>query len=437
MLFCACIIVTQEGVRLLISRWQWLRLQLTRQLWLRVTLLSMLAAAAALIGVAPVHFVPNRFSSQIGAGAIDNILHILATSMLAVTTFALTTMVSAYGAVTSNATPRAAKLLKDDSTTQNLLGTFIGSFLYSLIGIIALSTGAYGGQGRVILFVVTLLVIGLIIVTLLRWIEYLSSLGRIGETVHRVEQVALEALTVRVRNPYMGCHPLRNPAQEIPPQATPVYSQVIGYVQYVNVQQLSAIAEEHKGQIFLAALPGTFVDASRPLMHTLDLQADELPGPLRNAFTIKDERTFEQDPRFGLIVLAEVASRALSPAVNDPGTAIDVIGRAVRILSVWARDTATENCEDVLCPGVWVPALSIRDLLDDIFTPIARDGASSVEVQIRLQKALRALSRAGHTELRECALHHSRLALQRAEASLVMDFEKASLRELASSFATR
>lgn len=430
----------------MISRWQWLRLQLTRQLWLRVTLLSVLAAAAALVGVIPFHFVPNRYSTLIGANAIDNILHILATSMLAVTTFALTTMVSAYGTVTSNATPRAAKLLKDDSTTQNLLGTFIGSFLYSLIGIIALSTGAYGGQGRVILFLVTILVIGLIIVSLLRWIEYLSSIGRIGETVQRVERVAAEALTARVKNPYMGCHPLRDPARDIPPEAAPVYSATIGYVQYVNVQQLSDIAKEHKGRIFLTALPGTFVDPSRPLVQTLDLlnddeqddtQKDDLRKGLQNAFTVKDERTFEQDPRFGLVVLAEVASRALSPGINDPGTAIDVIGRAVRILSEWAVDTTSEACEDVVCPGVWVPALSIRDLLDDIFTPIARDGASNVDVQIRLQKALRALSQVGHHELREGALDHSRLALQRAEANLAMDFEKASIRELANSFAAQ
>ena len=419
----------------MISRWQWLRLQLTRKLWFRVTLLSLLAAAAALIGVAPFHFVPDRFSTLVGAGAINNILHILATSMLAVTTFALTAMVSAYGAVTSNATPRAAKLLKDDSTTQNLLGTFIGSFLFSLIGIIALSTGAYGGQGRVILFAVTLLVIGLIVISLLRWIEYLSSLGRIGETVQRVENVTMEALTVRVKNPYMGCHPLRNPAQDIPPEAVPIYSETIGYVQYVNVEQLSSIANSHKGRVFLTALPGTFIDASRPLMLTIDLDEEEITSQLKSAFTVKSERTFEQDPRFGLIVLAEIASRALSPAVNDPGTAIDVIGRAVRILSAWAQASTTEACEDVLCPGVWVPALSIADLVDDIFTPIARDGAANIEVQIRLQKALRSLSQAGHTELRECVLNHSRLALQRAEAGLTMDFEKDSLRKLVHSFA--
>ena len=59
---------------------------------------------------------------------------------------------------------------------------------------------------------------------------------------------------------------------------------------------------------------------------------EDVHKAVAEAFTIGAERTFDQDPRFGLCVLAEIASRALSPAVNDPGTAIDVIGRAVRLL---------------------------------------------------------------------------------------------------------
>lgn len=52
---------------------------------------------------------------------------------------------------------------------------------------------------------------------------------------------------------------------------------------------------------------------------------------IARAFLIGDERTFDDDPRFGLVVLSEIASRALSPAVNDPGTAIDIIGTFVRL----------------------------------------------------------------------------------------------------------
>src|SRR3546814_17845649 len=97
--------------------------------------------------------------------------------MLAVTTFSLSTRVAAYGAASSGVTPRATTLVIEDTTTQNALATFIGSFLFSLVGIIALSTGAYGVQGRVLLFAVTIGVVILIVYMLLRWINHLSKLG--------------------------------------------------------------------------------------------------------------------------------------------------------------------------------------------------------------------------------------------------------------------
>ncbi len=128
------------------------------------------------------------------ADAVDKILGIIASSMLAVTIFSLSTMVAAYGAASTGVTPRATTLVMEDTTTHNALATFIGSFLFSLVGLIALSTGVYGDQGRVLLFAVTIAVVILIVYTLLRWIDHLSRLGRVGETIDRVERAAIEAI---------------------------------------------------------------------------------------------------------------------------------------------------------------------------------------------------------------------------------------------------
>ena len=147
----------------MISKWQWLLAQLSRTLWVRATLYVVLSIAAALLAVLVERLLPEPLPITIGASAVDSILDILASSMLAVTTFSLSVMVSAYSAATSEVTPRATRLLMQDTTTQNVLGTFIGSFLYSLIGIIALSTEVYGESGRVIMFGMTLLVVALIV----------------------------------------------------------------------------------------------------------------------------------------------------------------------------------------------------------------------------------------------------------------------------------
>ena len=105
-------------------------------------------------------------------------------------------------------------------------------------------------------------------------------------------------------------------------------------------------------------------------------------------FTIAQMRTYDQDPEFGVITLAEVAQRALSPAVNDPGTAIDVTGRLLRILSGVTDEAAPE----LRFSHVWVPELDAGALLRQSLAPIAREGAGCLEVVLHVVEAATALA---------------------------------------------
>jgi uncharacterized membrane protein len=423
------------------SRWRWVLTRVTRRIWFRAALFSVAAVATALVAILVAPYIPRDLPTQIGADAVDNILGIIAASMLSVTTFSLSTMVSAYSAATSNVTPRATTLVMEDSTTQNVLATFVGSFLFSLVGIIALSTGAYGDRGRVVLFAVTIVVIGLIVVTLLRWIDHLSRLGRVTETTERVEQATAAAMRRRLESPHLGGTPLNDPKRDVPEGARPVHATVIGYVQHIDAEELSGIAEAAGGEIYVAALPGIFVDPAEPLAFLTGIDEDR-DAAIRACFSTGNTRSFDQDPRFGACVLTEIASRALSPGINDPGTAIDVIGRAVRVLAVWTEprgkddgDSADDDEPEIVFPRLHVPGIALADLFDDFFTPIARDGAGIVEVGLRLQKALRSLARLGDGRYRASALRHSRQALQRAETALTLEEEKLRVREIAADVA--
>jgi uncharacterized membrane protein len=415
------------------SRWIWLLSQLTRRIWFRASLFSLLAVATALLSIVASPFIPASLPARIGADAVDNILGIIASSMLTVTTFSLSTMVSAYSAATSNVTPRATKLVMEDSTTQNVLATFVGSFLFSLVGIVALSTGAYGDRGRLVLFLVTIAIIVLIVVTLLRWIDHLSRLGRVTETTERVEQVTLDAMRSCRQLPYLGGKPLLDEDRDVPSTARAVFVSTFGYVQHVDTGALSKIASEGKGTIYLRAIPGSLVDPTDPIAWVEDITGEDQEAEICACFSIADTRSFDQDPRFGASVLAEIASRALSPAVNDPGTAIDVITRGIRILAVW--NEPREEDTEIRYPNVHVPPLDLADLFDDIFTPIARDGASLIEVVLRLQKALRTLSRLDDPRYALNASRHARESLERSEQVLTTDNDRRRVREVAESFA--
>lgn len=403
----------------MISRFTWALRQLLRQMWLRAVLIGALGILAALTGIFLEPLIPEAAGRLIGADAVDTILTILASSMLAVVTFSLSVAVQAFSAAASSATPRATSLLQQDSTTQNVLATFVGAFLFSLVGIIALSAGAYGGRGRVVLFIVTIAVVALVIVALLRWIDHITRFGRMADTLQRVERASTKALIIRSKAPTLGGTP--HPGAP-PPAALPIHADKVGYVQYVDIKALAACAEENDLNLYLADLPGSFAHPGAPLLHVLGDDDGSHTGTLRSAFNIGDARTFDQDPRFGLIVLSEIASRALSPAVNDPGTAIDVLGRLVRILGHWQPQASEPDF-----PRLHIPWLAHADLLQDSFHPIARDGAALVEVQIRLQKSLAAVAAANPADFAAPAAALALEARSRAEAAMAHDADRRRL----------
>lgn len=408
------------------SKWQWLLTQLFKTLWLRATLFGLLAITVALIAIPIERLVNVEMPVTVSAESVIKILDILASSMLAVTTFSLGVMVTAYGSASSGATPRANQLIKQDTTTQNVLATFLGSFIFSLVAIITMQTGLYGETGRLILFVTTLGVVTLIVITMLRWIEHLSRLGRLGETTQRVENATVNALRQWVDHPSLGARPLEDNQQ--PANARLIYPQKTGYLQHVDTGALSALAEEHDCEIGVVSITGHFAHPAKPLAWTCaENEIDETR--VRAAFSINDTRSFEQDPRFGLSVLAEIASRALSPAVNDPGTAIDILSRSVRVLLPWQERDLSE--EHVTYPRLYVPRMQLADLLDDIYMPIARDGAGMVEIHRRLQQSLIALTANAPDKFHEQALRISALDLEHAEAQLTLEADKQAVRQLA------
>lgn len=414
----------------MITKWQWTLSRLRRKIWFPVSLYGILGCATALLAVMLRGFVPDTWGDVIGAGSVGTILNILASSMLAVTTFSLSILVSALASAATGATPRATQLLKDDRTTQRVLATFVGAFIYSLVGIIGLQSGIYQQNGRLILFIVTIAVIVLIVASLLRWIVHITDYGRLLDTIARVESATLKALSDRMQNPYLGANRLDATSLALfQGQAAPVRAKAIGYVQMIDISAMQEVAAKAEAEIAVLVLPGALVHDRTEILRVRPASAvgDDLAATLRGHLEISSLRSFDQDPRFGILALTEIASRALSPAVNDPGTAIDILGRQLRVLSIWAKPYQSE----VNYTRLHVPALELDDLMMDAFAPVARDGASLIEVQIRLQKTLLALVQTDPVIFGPEALRQSARSLQLAEAALVLDGDRQVLRDLA------
>ncbi|RUS60747.1 DUF2254 domain-containing protein [Pseudorhodobacter sp. E13] len=410
----------------MLPKWRLFLKDTFEKLWVVAVLYAALAFLTNLAAIVIGPLLPDGLGEKLGAGAVETVLTILASSMLSVVTFSLGIMVSALAGAAGNVTPRATALLKTDRTTQRVLATFLGSFIYSLIGIIALKAGVLTQNDRLVYFIVTIVVVAIVVIAILRWIAHLTVFGLMSDSITKVEKAAARALSERIKAPYLGGHGLSGTA---PAEAHPITQSEIGYVRHIDMGWLQDHAKEMGCHVYVAALPGSFVYPGAVIAYALGPRPEE-ESKLASAFTIGANRSFDQDPRFGLAVLTEIAERALSPAVNDPGTAIDILGRAVRLLA-----TLTEVHEPELTyPNVWVPAITVADMMEDVFPAIARDAASVFSVQIRLQKALLALVRIAPHQFGKAATHQSEQALARCEANM-LPHERTALEAVATEIA--
>ena len=407
--------------------WRAVALHISRRMWFRSALYALLAAVVALTGVFSGTLVPSGLP-HISASALRQILGVLASSMLVVTTFSVSTVVTAYASATSNATPRASSLLVEDGNVQRSLAGFIGAFLFAMVGLVGLSAGIYDVGGRFILLVATALVILAIVVVLLRWIDNVSRIGQVSQTIARAERATRRAMTLMAASPVLQGQPWRDP----PDEAVSVRANGVGYVTYIDVEKLQSLAVRHDLKVWATVIAGDLVTPGTELARISRELDDKAASALAAAFVVEHNRSFQQDPRFGLIVLTEMAQRALSPAVNDPGTAIDVLSALTRLLHEWAQTRQRGERTDVRHDRLYIPELRESDFFDDAYAPLARDSAAMIEVILNLQRSLATLGQLAYPPFSEHAGRHASRALEHGNDKLSLEADRHLLEQAAS-----
>ena len=414
------------------TKTEYLFRELRSSLWVKPSIMGMAATLWVSIAYLCSTWLPVEWSVEVKREILINLLGIMASTMLTVATFSVAAMVSAFATVASTATPRATRIVMQDRTSQNSLTSFLAAFIYAIVALVAISVVDYGAGGRFLLFAGYAFMVAWVLVAFVRWVDRVSKLGRMGDTLERVEEACREAFSSAQAMGNLGAKPAEGEA----PTGTRITAKVIGYVQNIDVAELDRIAGELGTSIRVLERPGAFVDPHDSLVVVAGEKnlEDETAECIRECFHLGDTRRVDSDPRFGMILLSEIADRALSPAINDPGTAIAVLGIQIRLMEKWSkhhRDTM-----EVKYRNVEVSPLDPEDLLDDAFTAISRDGAGMFEVGSRIQKCLAVLARLGNEKLNTAARRHSELALEQAERSLATGYHKEVIRKLAEAVGT-
>jgi uncharacterized membrane protein len=191
--------------------------------------------------------------------------------------------------------------------------------------------------------------------------------------------------------------PLQSPSavSGVELQARPV-SQIVMYhgapraIQSLNVTALIALAERADAIIEMTSAVGDTLVEGTPLLRVYCAKEAIQESDLRKAVRTGVERTFEQDPKYSIHLLADIAVRALSPAVNDPSTAVQALDQIEDLLLRLGhrrleigeiRDNAGRLRLVILVP-TW------EDFLELAFSQIRSYGATSIQVMRRMKALL-------------------------------------------------
>lgn len=403
----------------------------TRKLWVRVVIMGLLAFVSLGLTHLVEPLVPEKLARSMSGESADRLLDIIANAMLAVTTFSLTVMVTVYRSTSTQWSPRVHRLIIQDRTTQNTLAVFIGAYVYALFAIILRELGIYVDEHAFVLFLMTAVVLGIIVIYLVRWVLHLQSFGSLIDTTRQIEEVTRTQFVDRLHNPCLGANPLRG---NVPKNAEPVLAEQSAYIDQIYPETLNKAARAHGVDVYLIANIGSFVFLNQPIAMVVsrgdpdgsETSHDDFADALRANIVMDDVRSYEQDPRFGLIAMGEIASKALSPGINDPGTAIDIIHRIGRVLSNYTSETKKER--DDLLERLWVAPLDPADLLEDGLGAAGRDGEALIEVQLRLQHTLKGLMRHPDEGLAQAARDMACVALHRGLLGLNFGHDRERLR---------
>ena len=164
-------------------------------------------------------------------------------------------------------------------------------------------------------------------------------------------------------------------------------------IQFLDVPRLAALAEQVDGVIEILSAVGDTVVTSTPLLRVYG--GDQLieDRVLRRAIRMGTQRTFEQDPKYAIQLLRDIAIRALSPAVNDPTTAVQALDQIEDLLLRLGR-RRLEIGEVRDRSGrlrLVIPVPSWEDFLDLAFSEIRSYGKDSMQVMRRMKALLRDL----------------------------------------------
>jgi uncharacterized membrane protein len=357
------------------------------------------AAAAVVLGLflprLEARFLPD-LSAAVGAAPAIAVLSAIASGTLPLTglVFSLAFVMVQFSATAYS--PRLVAWLAGSGIMRHSLGVFTATFIYALA---ALGWVDRSGSGRVP-FLTLWAAIALLLASVVFFVMLVEKLGMLQ--ISRVLAYAGDQGRAVIERDYAPLTPHDagpeadggGRAAELPPE-----SQILVHrggpavIQALDVKRLAALAVREQTVVAVTCGVGDTVMEDMPLVRVHGAARLIPERRLRRLVRLGSERTFEQDPKYAIRILVDIAIKALSPAINDPTTAVQALDQVEDLLLRLGRSELAVGCvrDGAGRLRLAFPVPSWEDFLILAFDEIRFYGASSIQVMRRMRALLQCL----------------------------------------------
>lgn len=377
---------------------------------------------------------------SLGPNGSRAILSAIAGSMVSVATTAFSIMIVALQLASSQFGPRLLRNFMQDTGNQVVLGTFISTFVYSLM---VLRTINGVEETEFVPHIAVTCGIGLAISSigvLIYFIHHSASSIQVDQVIKKVGSDLDDAIDrlfpekIGRSAPQQQEERMADIAREFDRVSCSIKAGKSGYIQTIDDKQLMQIATDKKLLLRVQQRPGRFVVKGSELVRVFpeDKVNKQLIAQINNAFVLGSQRTEQQDIEFSIDQLVEIAVRALSPGINDPFTAIRCIDQLNAALCHFAQREIPSPYRYAHNNQLRVIAepITFAEVTDTAFNQIRQYGQSSVAVTMRLLEAIAVIASFTHRTSDQIALRrHADMIERGSQEEVAEELDRKAIEE--------
>ena len=358
---------------------------------------------------------------QGGPDGARSLLGAIASAMISVTGLVFSITIVTLQLASSQFSPRVLDHFLQSRITQATLGVFVASFVYALSVLRTIRSGDDGYVPQLSVTIAFLLVLaagG----CFLAFIRHITSSIRVSSVMSDIGDDTRASLDVNHPEQH-GDPDDAGPRHTWSPdpgwhQSALVLGDRHGVLRHVRGKRLLTLADDAGAVVSLRHRVGEFVAGGQPVA-TVWRTSDRDPDleAMARCFELGQARSIVQDPAFGFRQLVDIASRALSPGVNDPTTAAQAVDELHALLRTVAGRPDPSPClrDEAGVVRVIHQPWTFSSLLDLATDEILAYGSDALPVLVRLDAMLRDLAVASSPE------HAGHVAAKRSAVAAALE----------------